>query len=142
MIFGASMRPMSERCLSSAKAITFIVTRDRAGAKRFYGGTLGFRQLSEDDFAVVYDLNGVMLRISTVKEHKPPMHTVLGWEVPDIVTTVRALRAQGVQFNVYEGFGQDELGIWTAPVSADKVAWFLDPDGNNLSVTEFHRARA
>jgi extradiol dioxygenase family protein len=124
----------------TAKAIAFVVTRDRAKAKAFYGETLGFALLHEDDFAVVYDLNGTMLRISTVKDHKAPPHTVLGWDVPDIVAIATTLRAHGVTFNVYPGFGQDELGIWTAPGTGDKVAWFLDPDGNNLSLTQFSRA--
>jgi catechol 2,3-dioxygenase-like lactoylglutathione lyase family enzyme len=122
---------------AAAKAMTFIATRDRATAKKFYAGTLGFAQIHEDDFAVVFDLNGIMLRISTVKDHKPVPHTVLGWEVPDIVAAVTALSAKGVKFNIYEGFGQDPLGIWTAPGSTDKVAWFLDPDGNNLSLAQF-----
>jgi hypothetical protein len=65
------------------------------------------------------------------------VHTVLGWEVPDIVATVRTLKSKGVTFNVYEGFGQDELGIWTSPRSGNRVAWFLDPDGYNLSLTQF-----
>jgi catechol 2,3-dioxygenase-like lactoylglutathione lyase family enzyme len=121
---------------AAAKVMTFIVTRDRAVAKKFYGETLGFRQVSEDDFAVVFDLNGTMLRISTVKDHAPPQHTVLGWDVPDIAAAVTALKAKGVKFNIYEGFGQDELGIWTAPGSTNKVAWFLDPDGNNLSLAQ------
>ena len=132
---------MSTTLPTTAKAITFIVTRERAGAQRFYGETLGFKQTHEDSFAVVFDLNGTMLRISTVPDHKPPMHTVLGWDIPDIVATVRALRSKGVEFNVYPGFGQDELGIWTAPDSGDRVAWFLDPDGNNLSLTQFAKGR-
>jgi catechol 2,3-dioxygenase-like lactoylglutathione lyase family enzyme len=127
---------MSSLLGASAKAMTFIVTRDRAKAKSFYGGTLGFTQTAEDPFAAVFDLNGTMLRISTVKEHQAPAHTVLGWAVPDIVATVEALKAKGVVFNVYEGFGQDPLAIWNAP-GGDKVAWFLDPDGNNLSLTQF-----
>ena len=132
---------MSTPLPPTAKAITFVVTRDRTGAKRFYGETLGFKQTHEDTFAVVFDLNGTMLRISTVPEHKAPMHTVLGWDIPDIVTTVTALRSKGVQFNLYPGFGQDELGIWTAPDSGDRVAWFHDPDGNNLSLTQFAKER-
>jgi len=121
---------------AAAKVMTFLVTRDRAVAKKFYGETLGFKHIHEDDFAVVFDLNGTMLRISTVKDHKPPMHTVLGWQVPDIVAAVKTLKARGVTFNIYEGFQQDDLGIWTAPGSTDKVAWFLDPDGNNLSLAQ------
>jgi len=119
------------------KVITFIVTRDRARAKAFYGDTLGFDCLSEDMFATVFDLNGISLRISTMKDHQPPPHTVLGWDVPDIVASVKALKAKGVAFTIYEGFGQDALGIWTAPGSSNRVAWFLDPDGNNLSLTQF-----
>jgi catechol 2,3-dioxygenase-like lactoylglutathione lyase family enzyme len=119
---------------TSAKAMTFIVTRDRA--KAFYGETLGFPLTSEDPFAAVFDLSGTMLRISTVKNHQPQSHTVLGWQVTDIVACVNALKAKGVAFNVYEGFNQDSLGIWSAP-DGTRVAWFLDPDGNNLSLTQF-----
>lgn len=123
---------------AAAKAITFVVTRDREAAKRFYSETLGFKQTHEDPFAVVFDLNGTMLRISTVPDHKPPVHTVLGWDIPDIAATVTALTGRGVKFNIYDGFGQDALGIWTAP-GGDRVAWFHDPDGNNLSLTQFAR---
>ena len=135
------MSSMSTALPATAKAITFIVTRDREAAQRFYGQTLGFKQTHEDQFAVVFDLNGTMLRISTVPDHKPPMHTVLGWDIPDIVATVTGLKGKGVKFNVYEGFGQDALGSWTAPDSGDRVAWFHDPDGNNLSLTQFASAR-
>jgi catechol 2,3-dioxygenase-like lactoylglutathione lyase family enzyme len=117
--------------------MAFIVTRDRARAKAFYANILGFALVSEDAFAAVFDMNGTMLRVSTVPDYTPPVHTVLGWEVPDIVAAATALRAKGVKFNVYEGFGQDPLGIWTAPGSGNRVAWFLDPDGNNLSLTQF-----
>ncbi len=122
---------------TSAKSVAFIVTRDREAAKRFYGGTLGFTLSHEDDFAVVYDMNGTMLRISTMPDHVAQGHTVLGWDVPDIVAAATALRAKGVAFTVYEGFGQDELGVWTAPASGAKVAWFADADGNVLSLTQF-----
>jgi catechol 2,3-dioxygenase-like lactoylglutathione lyase family enzyme len=121
----------------SAKTMSFIVTRDRAAAKAFYGGVLGFALTHEDDFAAVYDMNGIMLRISTVPDHAALPHTVLGWEVADIRATAEALRAKGVPFNIYDGFGQDALGIWTAPGSAAKVAWFRDPDGNVLSLAQF-----
>ncbi|HEY2069769.1 MAG TPA: VOC family protein [Rhizomicrobium sp.] len=127
---------MTQLLPKSAKAGCFIVTRDRALAKAFYGGLLGFPQTHEDDFAVVYDMNGTNLRVSTVKDHKPQMATVLGWEVQDIAAAVKALTAKGVSFNRYPGFDQDEQGIWTAPGSTAKVAWFLDPDGNNLSLAQ------
>ena len=122
---------------SAAKAITFILTRDRAGSIAFYRDVLGFPLVSEDMFAAVFDLNGTMLRISTVETHQPIPSTVLGWDVPDIAAAAQTLRAKGVAFNIYDGFGQDELGIWTSPASDAKVAWFRDPDGNVLSLTEF-----
>ena len=123
----------------TAKAITFILTRDRPKAIPFYRDVLGFPLVSEDMFAAVFDLHGTMLRISTVETHQPGPSTVLGWEVPDIEAAARALIAKGIRFNIYDGFGQDELGIWTSPASDAKVAWFKDPDGNVLSLTEFRR---
>jgi catechol 2,3-dioxygenase-like lactoylglutathione lyase family enzyme len=122
---------------SPVKPMTFIVGRDRAASKAFYGDVLGFALKSEDEFAAVFDMDGTMLRISTVPDYTGSAHTVLGWEVADIVAAVKVLRGKGVHFTVYDGFGQDELGIWQAPVSGARVAWFVDPDGNNLSLTQF-----
>jgi catechol 2,3-dioxygenase-like lactoylglutathione lyase family enzyme len=122
---------------ASAKAITFILTRDRPAAISFYRDVLGFPLVSEDMFAAVFDLNGTMLRLSTVETHQASPSTVLGWDVPDIAEAARALKGKGVEFNIYEGFGQDELGIWTSPASDARVAWFKDPDGNVLSLTQF-----
>jgi catechol 2,3-dioxygenase-like lactoylglutathione lyase family enzyme len=121
----------------TAKTMTFIVTRDRIQAKVFYGETLGFPLTHEDDFAAVFDLNGVVLRVSTLQNHTPQAYTVLGWDVPDIVSAAQALREKGVPFVIYDGFGQDELGIWSVPGGTTKVAWFTDPDGNLLSLTQF-----
>jgi predicted enzyme related to lactoylglutathione lyase len=120
----------------AARPMAFIVTRDRARAKAFYGETLGFAFTYEDDFAAVFDLNGTMLRISTVSDHVAAPHTVLGWEVADIAQAAGALRDRGVAFTIYDGFGQDALGIWSAPGSGSKVAWFTDPDGNVLSLAQ------
>ncbi len=128
---------MEMQLMTTAKTMCFIVTRDRAKAIAFYRGVLGFSLTSEDDFAAVFDMNGITLRISTVPNHVPAAHTVLGWEVADIVATVKNLIAKHVKFTVYEGFGQSKLGIWKPPGSTNQIAWFLDPDGNNLSLTQF-----
>lgn len=122
--------------LSAGKAMTFIVTQDRERAKAFYGGVLDFELSHEDDFAAVFDLNGTMLRISTVADHVAQQHTVLGWEVPDIADAVAALRDKGIAFKIYAGMGQDELGIWSSPNGNSKVAWFTDTDGNLLSLAQ------
>ena len=123
--------------LSAAKPMTFIVTADRARAKGFYGDTLGFALVHEDEIACVFDLNGTALRVSAVEGFEAQQHTVLGWDVGDIAATVRILRAKGVAFTVYDGFGQDDLGIWRPPGGGARIAWFTDPDGNVLSLAQF-----
>jgi catechol 2,3-dioxygenase-like lactoylglutathione lyase family enzyme len=122
--------------LGSAKIVAFVGTRDPARAKTFYRDTLGLRLESEDEFAVVFDANGTMLRVSVVPEMTPAKYTVLGWEVADIVATAKNLHEAGIEFQRYPWMTQDELGIWTSPSGA-RVAWFVDPDGNILSITEF-----
>ena len=121
--------------LAAAKPVAIICTRDRAGAAKFYRDTLGLRTKLEDDYAVVFDVGGIDLRVSTVPDFTPHEHTVLGFSVPDVAVAVKALGEKGVTFNSYKGFNQDELGIWSLPNSMLRVAWFNDPDGNVLSVT-------
>ena len=91
--------------------------------------------MEEPPFALVFDANGIMLRLGMAKEIAPAHGTVLGWQVPQVNATVKELAQAGVQFERYEGMDQDELGIWTSPTGA-KVAWFKDPDGNTLSLSE------
>jgi catechol 2,3-dioxygenase-like lactoylglutathione lyase family enzyme len=122
--------------LKSRPIIAFVATIDPQRAKAFYAGTLGLRVVSEDAFAIALDAGGTMLRVMTVQALQPAAYTALGWIVPDIRKAVRDLSGRHVRFQRYEGMGQDEAGIWTSPSGA-KVAWFQDPDGNTLSVTEF-----
>ena len=98
--------------------------------------SLALKFVSEDSFAVVFDANGNMLRLTRVQEVRPQPFTILGWQVSDIAATVKQLQTAGVIFERYGDFmQQDELGIWAAPGGA-KVAWFKDPDGNTLSVSQ------
>ena len=122
--------------LASARVVTFVLTRDRAAAKAWYTGVLGLPLVLDDMFASVLDMNGTILRITQIEGYQAGQHPVLGWEVPDIAEAIRSLVAKGVTMTVYEGFGQDALGIWTSPDGKAKVAWFRDPDGNVLSLTE------
>ena len=119
-----------------AKVVAIILTRDVAKAKPFYIDVLGFPLIADDGFATVVDLNGIALRITEIPDHTPGPHTVIGWEVPDIAAAIAALNAKGVSMAIYEGFGQDAQGVWTSPDGKAKVAWFFDPDGNNLSLTQ------
>jgi catechol 2,3-dioxygenase-like lactoylglutathione lyase family enzyme len=122
--------------LGDQHMVAFIPTRDPARAKEFYRDSLGLRLVSEElPFALVFDAHGVMLRVTAVKELSPAAYTVLGWSVPDITVAAKALEKAGVKFQRYQSMEQDELGIWTAPGGA-RVAWFQDPDGNILSITQ------
>ena len=122
--------------LETAKPAIVICTRDRARATAFYRDTLGLALAYEDNFASVFNIGGVTLRVSVVADFTPHEHTILGFQVPDVAATVKALREKGVTFNIYPRFQQDELGIWTAPGGTVRVAWLKDPDGNVLSVTD------
>jgi hypothetical protein len=121
--------------LESAKPAIIICTRDRAHATAFHRDTLGLTLAYEDRFAAVFNIGGVTLRVSIVADFTPHEHTTLGFTVPDVAATVKALREKGVIFNGYQHVCQDELGIWTAPGGNIHVAWFKDPDANVLSVT-------
>ena len=121
--------------LEAAKPAIVICTRDRACATAFYRDTLGLTMAYEDNFAAVFNTGGVTLRLSVVTDFTPHEHTILGFNVPDVAATVKALREKGLAFNIYPGFGQDELGIFTASGGVVRVAWFKDPDGNVLSLT-------
>ena len=127
---------MAPSLLGSHNIVAFVATRDPARARVFYRDTLGLRFVGEDPFAVTFDANGTTLRVSAVRELAPAQYTVLGWHVPDIAATVTALNGAGVAFQRYPGISQDELGIWTSPSGA-RVAWFKDPDGNILSITQY-----
>ena len=122
--------------LSNYNIIGFVTIIDVDRAKSFYGDTLGLRLVSEEPpFALVFDANGIMLRLGIGKQLPQASGTVLGWQVPDIKSVVHALGAAGVQFERYGFLEQDDSGIWTTPTGA-RVAWFKDPDGNTLSVSE------
>jgi catechol 2,3-dioxygenase-like lactoylglutathione lyase family enzyme len=121
--------------LEAAKPAIIICTRDRARATMFYRDTLGLPLASEDNFASIFNIGGVTLRVSTVPDFTPHEHTILGFRVEDVPATVKALRQKGMAFNIYPQFHQDELGILAVAGGAVQVAWFKDPDGNVLSVT-------
>jgi catechol 2,3-dioxygenase-like lactoylglutathione lyase family enzyme len=121
----------------AARLMAFVGVRDPNHAKTFYRDTLGLRLVSEElPFALVFDVHGTMLRVTIVREVPPAQYTVLGWQVPDIAAAVKDLESSGVAFQRYPGIVQDALGIWTSPSGA-RTAWFPDPDGNILSLTQF-----
>ena len=121
--------------LGSTNIIAMVPIKDSDKALAFYQGVLGLRFVKDDGFALVFDANGIMVRAVKMKEFPPAQFTILGWQVSGIESAVRTLAAKGLHFEIFGFFKQDELGIWTAP-TGDKVAWFKDPDGNILSVSQ------
>ncbi|MBL8656142.1 MAG: VOC family protein [Altererythrobacter sp.] len=119
----------------AAKPVAFVFTANREKSRPFYADVLGLELISEEPFGIVFDLGGgATLRLTDLKDHVPGPHTVLGWEVPDIREAMADLRAHGVTFEIYEGFGQDAEGVWS--FGGVSLAWFNDPEGNNLSIAQ------
>lgn len=129
---------MPDSILGGSDLVAFAPTTDPAKARAFYEGALGLRLVADEKpFALVFDANGIMLRVTTVHELNPQQFTILGWRVADIEGTVDRLSAAGVEFQRYKGVNDsDPRGIWNSPGGAH-IAWFKDPDGNVLSVTMF-----
>lgn len=116
--------------------VTFLLTKKADAALEFYRDVLGLQFVGDDGFALVFDMRGVMLRISRVPEFTPAQQTVLGWKTEEIGAEMTRLAEKGLRFEHYPDMGQDEEGVCTFP-SGDKVAWFKDPDGNLLSLSQF-----
>ena len=123
--------------LATSDVIAFASTTDLARARTFYEAALGLPVVDEHAYACVFNAHGTMLRITAVAEVAHPGYTVLGWRVTGISETVAQLESRGVEFARYNGMAQDAQGVWTSP-NGDRVAWFTDPDGNVLSLTEFN----
>ncbi len=116
--------------------VAFLYVGERERALGFYRDSLGLALRSADAHGDFIDLGGALLRMTVMPGHKPGPHPVLGWNVEDIGAAAAALRERGIAFTVFEGMGQDGLGIWTSPDGASKVAFFADPDGNVLTLSQ------
>ena len=125
--------------LTDAKVVAFAATTDLAHSHAFYGEVLGLTHVETTPFANVYDAGGTSLRVTLVDRRAPAPYTVLGWTVPDIAAAMEDLMSRGVAFERYAGLDQDAAGVWTAPGGA-RIAWFRDPDGNVLSLTQQPRS--
>jgi catechol 2,3-dioxygenase-like lactoylglutathione lyase family enzyme len=121
--------------ISDGEVMGFIPTVDAARARNFYEGVLGLEFVSDDSFALVVRSKATYIRIAKLNEFTPAPYTILGWRVKDIESEVQTLTARGVAFKRYPPLVQSDLGVWTAP-GGSKIAWFLDPDGNALSLSQ------
>jgi len=122
--------------LGSAKIVALISTSDSAKALAFYRDTLGLKLQEESPYALVFKAKGTMLRVQIVGKVTVAPYTALGWEVSDIAATIKQLNKAGIAMERFEGMKQDKLGEWS-PGGGAKVAWFKDPEGHILSLTQF-----
>ena len=122
--------------LTSAPAIAFVPSTDLDRSRRFFADVLGLPVVELTAFALVLRAGPTMLRVTKVDDLRVQPFTVFGWQVSDIDGAVADLTGRGVTFLRYDGLAQDGHGVWATP-GGDRVAWFTDPDGNTLSLTEF-----
>ncbi len=127
--------------LANATLIAFTATRQPVAAIEFYRDRLGLRLVEESPYALVFRAGATMLRVQLVETFEPHQFTALGWDVTDIRTTVGELAARGIPTERFGFIEQDDAGIWWTP-NGDGVAWFKDPDGNTLSLTQFAKNSA
>lgn len=120
--------------LRSGTPVAFLYVRDRALAIGYYRDRLGLTLKSSDPFGDFIDSGSGLIRMTVMPDHAGGPHPVLGWDVVDVRAAVLALRDRGVVFTIYDGMGQDDLGVWTSP-DGTRIAWFADPDGNVLSLS-------
>jgi catechol 2,3-dioxygenase-like lactoylglutathione lyase family enzyme len=118
-----------------ARPVAFVPSTDLDRSRQFYEQVLSLPVRDADNFAVVVRAAGVTVRITNVgADLNVQPFTVFGWEVSDVHTEVADMSSRGVTFLRVDGIKQNEAGVWTAP-EGTRVAWFKDPDGNTLSLS-------
>jgi catechol 2,3-dioxygenase-like lactoylglutathione lyase family enzyme len=120
--------------LSETSAYSGIAVRDMADARRFYADTLGVRTSEEYGLMWLHHANDRRTLIYEQPSAEPASYTVLNFEVPAIDAAVDGLVERGVEFERFEGFEQDERGVFRE--EGPFIAWFKDPSGNMLSVLQ------
>lgn len=121
--------------LNTSRLVCFVATADADRARAFYRDVLGLALIEDGGYALVFGANGTQLRVQRVEAVAPHPYTALGWEVDDVTASVRALAARGVAMARFPGLPLDADGIWDTP-DGSRVAWFHDPDGNTLSISQ------
>ncbi|MEA3202546.1 MAG: hypothetical protein QOI63_212 [Thermoplasmata archaeon] len=120
--------------LADAQPVCLVATANPKRAREFYGDVLGLRFIGEDGSALTFHCGATQLRVQKVEAFAPQPFAALGWIVPDMKAAVAALRAKGVPLLRYPWM-TSASDVWMAPGGA-VVAWFKDPDGNTLSLTQ------
>jgi catechol 2,3-dioxygenase-like lactoylglutathione lyase family enzyme len=118
----------------TAKAFGSFAVDDLAGARKFYGETLGLRLSEEGGPLMLYVAGDQRILVYPKADHSPASFTILNFPVDDIDQAVDELTARGVPIQRYEGLATDGKGIYRS--EGHSIAWFTDPAGNVLSVVQ------
>ncbi|HEY6004697.1 MAG TPA: VOC family protein [Anaeromyxobacter sp.] len=118
--------------LTNARFTAMLAVTDMARARSFYEEKLGLHaKKALPNGEVLFETGGATFAL--YPRATPPLtdHTSLTWDVPDIVSEVRALTQRGVRFEEYPQMSTHD-GI--AEFGGERAAWFKDPDGNILCI--------
>ena len=121
--------------IQASHPVAFLPSEDLDRSERFFRETLEIPLASRSPYALAFQVQGALLRVTKVEGLRPQPFTVFGWQVLDIRSEIERLRDGGIVMLRYEGLVQDDAGIWTTD-NGDMVAWFHDPDSNVLSLTQ------
>lgn len=123
---------------------TSFSTDDIKKAEEFYGQTIGLEVENDKEMGLLklHLPGGGNVMVYPKANHQPATYTVLNLVVSDVDDVVDELAAKGVEFEMYDGFEQDEKRIVPSkgPGQEPSIAWFKDPAGNIVSVLEDSRA--
>ena len=120
--------------LAQSKAFSGFAVDDLEKARQFYGETLGLEVSEENGILTLHIAGDRPTLIYPKEDHTPASFTILNFPVDEIDKAVDELAERGVEFERYDGFDQDEKGIFRG--GGPQIAWFKDPAGNVLSVLQ------
>ena len=120
--------------LGDTRAYSGFSVDDLEKARRFYGDLLGISTTEEYGLMTLHLAGGRDTLVYPKQDHTPATYTILNFQVDDIDQAVTELAGRGVQFEHYEGLGQDDKGINRA--GGPYIAWFKDPAGNILAILQ------
>jgi catechol 2,3-dioxygenase-like lactoylglutathione lyase family enzyme len=120
--------------LAETKAYSGFAVPDIEEARGFYERMLGLKVSGESEL-VLHLAGGRDTLVYHKPDFTPATYTILNFPVPDIDAAVDDLTERGVSFERYDGFEQDEKGVFRGGgENGPDIAWFTDPAGNILSV--------
>jgi catechol-2,3-dioxygenase len=122
--------------LGNVDAVSVLPAKVLAESKKFYQETLGLGEPEEKDGGFMFSSGGSKIYLHETPSAGTNQSTALSWVVENVAETADSLKKNGVKFEHYDIPGFELAG--DIHISGDhKSAWFLDPAGNILSISEF-----